>query len=50
MALDGALGPVLVASDAAAFHVAGVASSHIHLGFAWQAWHSRHWVARLGPI
>ena len=32
------------------FHVAGVAPSHIHLGFAWQAWHSWHWVARLGPF
>ena len=28
--------------------MAGVAPSHIHLGFAWQAWHSWHWVARLG--
>ena len=49
----GALGPVLVAGDAAAlcvagggtwrhppsFHVAGVALGGIHLGFAWQAWH-----------
>ena len=66
MALGGALGPVLVADDAAAlcvagvalghihrsFHVAGVAQSHIHLFhlcFARQAWHSWHWVARLGP-
>ena len=32
------------------FCVAGVAQSHIHLRFAWQAWHSWHWVARLGPI
>ena len=32
------------------FHVAGVASSHIHLGFAWQAWHSWHRVAGLGPF
>ena len=31
------------------FHVAGVAPSHIYLGFAWQAWNSWHWVARLGP-
>ena len=30
------------------FHVAGVAQIRIHLGFAWQAWHSWHWVARLG--
>ena len=30
------------------FHVAGVAQSHIHLRFAWQAWRSWHWVARLG--
>ena len=28
--------------------VAGVA--HIHLRFAWQAWRSWHWVARLGPF
>jgi len=28
--------------------VAGVAQSHIHLRFAWQAWHLWHWVARLG--
>ena len=33
-----------------AFHVAGVAQSHIHLRFAWQAWHSWHWVARSGPL
>ena len=30
--------------------MAGVAQSHIHLGFAWQAWHSWHWVAPLGPV
>ena len=30
--------------------MAGVAQSHIHLRFAWQAWHSWHWVARLGPL
>ena len=29
------------------FCVAGVAQSHIHHRFAWQAWHSWHWVARL---
>ena len=29
------------------FHVAGVAQTHIHRCFAWQAWHSWHWVARL---
>ena len=34
MALGGALGPVLVARDAAALCVAGVA-----LRFAWQVWH-----------
>ena len=63
MALGGAPGPVLVADDAAALCVAGVALGHIHrsfhvagvaqslhLGFAWQAWHSWHWVARLGPF
>ena len=30
----------LVADDAAALCVAGVAQSHIHLRFAWQAWHN----------
>ena len=30
------------------FRVAGVAQSPIHLGFTWQAWHTWHWVARLG--
>ena len=39
MALGGALGSVLVAGDAAALCVAGVARSHIHFRFAWQAWH-----------
>ena len=39
MALGGALGLVLVARDAAVLSVAGVAQSHIHLGFTWQAWH-----------
>ena len=32
-------GPVLVAGDAAAHCVAGVALGDIHLCFAWQAWH-----------
>ena len=40
MALSGALGVGLVARDAAAFCLAGVAQSHIHLRFAWQAWHN----------
>ena len=39
MALGGALGSVLVASDAAALCVAGVALGHIHFRFTWQAWH-----------
>ena len=46
MALSGALGLGLVARDArdaaalcVALCVAGVAQSHIHLRFAWQAWH-----------
>ena len=30
------------------FCVAGLTQSHIHLRFAWQAWRSWHWVARLG--
>ena len=38
MGLGGALGPVLVADDAAALCVAGVAQSHIHFRFTWQAW------------
>ena len=29
------------------FHVAGVAQTHIHRRFAWQAWDTWHWVARL---
>ena len=29
------------------FCVAGAAQPHIHRRFAWQAWHSWHWVARL---
>ena len=40
MALGGALGLGLGARDAAAFCVAGVAQTHIHLRFAWQAWHN----------
>ena len=39
MALGGALGLVLVARDAAALCVAGVAQGDIHFRFAWQAWH-----------
>ena len=64
MALSGALGLGLVARDAAALCVAGVAQSRIQLRFtwqawhnltstfvfAWQAWHSWYWVARLGPL
>ena len=38
MALGGALGPVLVADDAAALCVAGVALGDIYLRFMWQAW------------
>ena len=30
------------------FHVAGVAQTRIYHRVAWQAWHSWHWVARLG--
>ena len=40
MALGGALGPGLVARDAAALCVAGVALGDIHLRFTWQAWQS----------
>ena len=32
------------------FHVAGVAQTRIHRRFAWQAWHSWYWVARLVRI
>ena len=39
MALGGALGLGLVARDAAALCVAGVAQTHIYHRFAWQAWH-----------
>ena len=35
----GVLGAVLVAGDAAALCVAGVALGDIHLRFKWQAWH-----------
>ena len=38
MALGGALGLRLVARDAAALCVAGVAQTHIYRRFAWQAW------------
>ena len=54
----GALGPVMAAGDAPSlcvahppsFRVAGVALGHIHLRFAWQAWHltGLALVARLG--
>ena len=59
MALGGALGlawspvtPVTprhfgTTSHPPSFCVAGVAQTHIHRRFAWQAWHSWHWVARL---
>jgi len=40
MALGGTLGPGLVARDAAALCVAGVALGDIHLRFTWQAWHN----------
>ena len=39
MALGSALGLGLVARNAAALCVAGVAQTHIYHGFAWQAWH-----------
>ena len=48
----GTLGPGLVAGDAAALCVAGVAHGDICLRFAWQAWHLGHWTrsgAALGP-
>ena len=39
MALGGALVPALVARDAAALCVAGVALGDIYFSFTWQAWH-----------
>ena len=39
MTLGGALGLGLVARDAAALCVEGVAQCQIHVRFAWQAWH-----------
>ena len=39
VALGGALGPDLVARDAAALCVAGVALDDNHRRFTWQAWH-----------
>ena len=39
MALGGALVPALVARDAAALCVAGVALGDIYVRFTWQAWH-----------
>ena len=39
MALGGALGLVLVAREAAALYVAGVALGDIYVCFTWQAWH-----------
>ena len=32
------------------FHVAGVALGHIHLRFAWQAWHLWHWAGSGGAL
>ena len=39
LALVARLGAVLVANDAAALCVAGMALGDIHLRFTWQAWH-----------
>ena len=66
-ALGGALGSVLVGDAAAlcgtlrgrhgtwrhppSFCVARVALGHIHLRFAWQAWHLWHWAGSgVGPF
>ena len=46
----GALGLGLVAGDAAALCVAGVALGDIHLRFAWQAWHLWHWAGSGGGV
>ena len=32
------------------FHVAGVTQPHIYRRFAWQAWYTWHWVARLDLV
>ena len=40
----------LVAGDAAAFCVAGVALGDIYFGFAWQAWHLWHWAGSGGVV
>jgi len=50
MALGGALGPGLVARDAAVLCVAGVALGDIHLRFTWQAWRNltSTFVSRVG--
>ena len=50
MALRGALGRRWSPVTAAALCVAGVAQGDIHLGFAWQAWHLWHCVARLVAV
>jgi len=39
-----------VARGAAPLCVAGVPLGDIHLGFAWQAWHLRHWVGSGGAL
>ena len=44
MALGGALVLVLVACDAAALCMTGVAQCHIHLRFTWQAWHMHTYI------
>ena len=48
MVPGGALGPGFGACDAAVLCVAGVARTHIHRRFAWQAWHLWYLVAPLG--
>ena len=48
MALGGALESVLVAGDVAGVCMEGMVLGHIHLHFAWQAWHLRDWVAHVG--
>ena len=37
-------------SHVLSFCVAGVAQTHIHCRFAWQAWDRWHWVARLDRL
>ena len=45
-----ALAAPLLCGNAARLCVAGVALGDIHLHFAWQAWHLRHWAGSGGAL